>query len=196
MTMQSSGSGSGRRAVPALLALLFLLAGWGAGAAELKALRSIIQPGEEAPGFSLKDIDGGSVAFKPASGKPSLIVFWSVFCPLCRELTPTINAIAKKHRKDVATIGINLDGKRFTNAVRQFLKENAFAFPVGLDDIRNDFFIASDPYGVEKTPTAVLVDGNGNVYKTFVAEEMRDLVKNFDREFAGLKMKGVARKKK
>ena len=28
-----------------------------------------------------------------------------------------------------------------------------------LDEIRDDAFLASDPYGVSKTPTAVLVDG-------------------------------------
>ncbi len=158
-------------------------------------LRSIVTPGELAPGFTLKDLDGKNVTFKPASGKPSLLIFWSVFCPLCKELTPMTSSIASRHRKWLNVIGVNLDGKRFTNAVRAFLKENGMSFPVGLDDIRNDLFIASDPYGVEKTPTAVLVDGSGKIYRVYVAERMRELVKNFDRETEGLKPKGADRKK-
>jgi peroxiredoxin len=187
------------RAIFAAVALFLALA---SQAATVRAegdapspLRSIITPGETAPPFTLKDLDGKNIAYKPASGKPSLIVFWSVFCPLCTELTPMTNAIASRNRKTLNVIGVNLDGKRFTNAVRVFTKEKGIPFPVGLDEIRNDLFIASDPYGVEKTPTAILVDGSGKVYKAYVAEKMRELVTNFDREFAGLKVKGAARKK-
>lgn len=158
-------------------------------------LRSIITPGEKAPGFTLKDLDGKNVTFKPAAGKPTLLVFWSVFCPLCKELTPATSAIATRSRKSLDVIGVNLDGHRFKNAVRSFLKEFDMTFPVGLDDIKNDLFIASDPYGVEKTPTAVLVDGSGVVYRVYVADRMKQLIKDFDGETAGLKKKGPARKK-
>lgn len=157
-------------------------------------LRSIVTPGEKAPGFTLKDLDGKNVTFRPGSGKPTLLVFWSVFCPLCKELTPPTSAIAVRNKKHLEVIGVNLDGKRFKNSVRSFLNEYKMSFPVGLDDIRNDLFIASDPYGVEKTPTAVLVDGSGKVHKAYVAEQMRDLLDHFDREIAGLK-KGASRKK-
>ena len=131
-------------------------------------LRSIITAGEKAPGFTLKDLDGNNVTFKPGTGKPTLLVFWSVFCPLCKEVTPATTAIANRSRKSLDVIGVNLDGPRFKNAVRSFLKDNGMTFPVALDDIKNDLFIASDPYGVEKTPPAVLVDGSGLVYSTFV----------------------------
>ncbi|HEY3490723.1 MAG TPA: TlpA disulfide reductase family protein [Candidatus Deferrimicrobiaceae bacterium] len=158
-------------------------------------LRSIVTIGEAAPGFTLKDVNGRNVTFRPGSGKPTLLVFWSVFCPLCKELTPATSAIATRSRKSLDVIGVNLDGKRFTNAVKSFLKDNGMKFPVGLDDIRNDLFIASDPYGVEKTPTAVLVEGSGKVYRVYVADKMRDLIKNFDAETAGLKTKGAKGKK-
>jgi peroxiredoxin len=158
-------------------------------------LRSIIVAGEKAPGFTLKDLDGKNVTFKPGSGKPTLLVFWSVFCPLCKELTPSTSAIASRNRKTLNVVGVNLDGPRFKNAVRSFLKDNGMTFPVGLDDIRNDLFIASDPYGVEKTPTAVLVDGSGVVYRVYVADRMKELIRNFDGETAGLKKKSPARKK-
>jgi peroxiredoxin len=158
-------------------------------------LRSIINAGEKAPGFTLKDLDGKNVSFRPGSGKPALLVFWSVFCPLCKELTPATSALATRSRKSLDVIGVNLDGHRFKNAVRSFLKENGMNFPVGLDDIKNDLFIASDPYGVEKTPTAVLVDGSGIVYRVYVADRMKELIRNFDGETAGLKKKGPPRKK-
>jgi thiol-disulfide isomerase/thioredoxin len=201
MTRRAGIRGFGKAILQAVVAvaLVFGAGGISPALAEKDApspLRSIVTPGEAAPGFTLPDLDGKPVVFKPASGKPTLLIFWSVFCPLCKELTPATSEIAVRNRKTLNVIGVNLDGKRFSNSVRLFLKEYKMTFPVGLDEIRNDLFIASDPYGVEKTPTAVLVDGNGKVYRAYVAEKMRDLIRNFGAETAGLKAKGGAPRKK
>lgn len=170
--------------------LLILLRGIAPGAAhggEIAGLRSLVHPGEKASAFTLRDLNGKSVSFQPGGGKPALLVFWSAFCPLCRELTPSVNDIARRHGAAIRVIGVNLDGKRFHNAVRSFVKEYGIAFPVLLDDLRNDFFIASDPYGVEKTPTAVVVDGSGTVQTAYAAEKMRELIRDFDEVASALK---------
>lgn len=143
-------------------------------------LRSLVHPGEKAPAFSLKDIEGNTISYRPGNGKPALVVFWSVFCPMCREMMPGIDRFAARHGKAVRVIAVNLDGKRFTNAVRSWLKDTNPRFPVALDEIRNDFFVASDPYGVEKTPTVVLMDGNGVVLAAWAAEGAREFEKNAD----------------
>ncbi len=170
---------------------LFLLPPVSARAAEIDnaarpALRKLVRPGEKAPAFALDDLDGRPVAVTPGDGKPSLIVFFSAFCPLCRELAPSVREIASRPDVKIRVIGVNLDGKRFSKAVRSFVDECGFSFPVLLDDIRDDMFLASDPYGVEKTPTAVLVDGRGSVQGSYAAEKMRDLFRDFDRIAAGL----------
>lgn len=184
-----------RRGIPALLLVLFLLVpAVPAGAAEMQALRPLVHAGEKAPGFSLKDLDGKEVAFRPGTGKPALIAFWSVFCPTCKELVPEIDKSSVRHGAAVRVIGVNLDGKRFTNAIRSFLKETGLRMPVGLDDLRNDFFVASDPFGVEKTPTLVLVDGAGVVRGAWAAERIRDFLKDADAIVADLKKASPPRK--
>ena len=150
------------------------------------ALRTLIQPGETAPAFTLDDIDGRTVAVSPGGGKPSLVVFFSAFCPLCRELAPSVAGVAARSEGKVVVIGVNLDGKRFGGPVRSFVAAHGFRFPVLLDEIRDDLFVASDRYGVDKTPTAVLVDGRGRVAGSFAAERMRDLLKDFDRLVDGV----------
>lgn len=169
-------------------AAVFLLVAAGAarsaedrGEAGAAALRTLVRPGETAPAFALDDIDGRKTTFSPGGGMPSLVIFFSAFCPLCRELAPSVADIAARGEGKVRVIGVNLDGKRFAAAVRTFVASYGFRFPVLLDEIRDDLFVASDRYGVDKTPTAVLVDGRGNVSGSFAAERMRDLVKDFDR---------------
>jgi len=178
-----------------LLSLIFLVAGApGVVAAETQKLRSLVHPGEKAPGFSLKDLDGKDVTLQPGRGKAALVVFWSVFCPMCKEMMPVIDRFAERHGKTVRVVGVNLDGKRFSNAVRAWMKETSPRYPVGLDEIRDDFFIASDPYGVEKTPTAVLVDGTGLVHGAWAAEAMREFERDTDAIVEDLQKRPAARK--
>lgn len=184
----------GGRAVASVLLFIFFIAGASAvAAAETQKLRTLVHPGEEAPGFSLKDVDGKTVAFRPGRGKAALVVFWSVFCPMCREMMPGIERFAARHGKTIRVVGVNLDGKRFSNAVRAWMKETSPGFPVGLDEIRDDFFIASDPYGVEKTPTAVLIDGTGLVHGAWAAEALREFERNADAIVAELQKRPAAR---
>ncbi|MBI5904412.1 MAG: TlpA family protein disulfide reductase [Deltaproteobacteria bacterium] len=184
-----------RRRIGAVVVAASVLAAAASGVgAEMQALRPLVRSGEKAPGFSLKDIDGKDVSFRPGSGKPTLVVFWSVFCPTCKELVPEIDGYGTRRGASLRTVGVNLDGKRFSNAVRSFRKETGLRMPVGLDDLRNDFFIASDPYGVEKTPTAVLVDGAGVVRGAWTADRIREFLTNADAIVAGLKKGDSPRK--
>ncbi len=149
-------------------------------------LRALVRAGETAPAFTLQGLDGRIVSVKPGDGKPSLVVFFSAFCPLCRELAPSLEEIAAGRGRTLRVIAVNLDGKRFSNAVRSFVKEFGIGFPVLLDEIRDDMFVASDPFGVEKTPTAVLIDGRGAVRGAWAGEAMRDFVRDSDQAFAAL----------
>lgn len=183
----------------ALYALLvFFAAAAPAASAEsdpdFTALRPLVAPGETAPSFSLKTLDGKTVNFQPGRGKPSLVVFWSAFCPLCREMTPSINDIVARYGSAMRIASINLDGNRFANAVRSFVKENGIRYPVLLDSLRGDFFIASDRYGVEKTPTAVLVDASGKVHSAYAADRMKDLVSKADEILIRLNQPGSVKK--
>jgi thiol-disulfide isomerase/thioredoxin len=177
----------GRTAAWILASLLLSAAALSQAAEGVRQLRPLLRAGEKAPGFSLQDIDGGKVVFRPGRGKPSLVVFWSVFCPMCREIMPGIARFAERHGDRVQVVAVNLDGKRFRNAIRAWLKEAAPKYPVALDELRDDFFVASDPYGVEKTPTMVLVDGGGFVRATWAAEGAREFEKNADRFVEGLR---------
>lgn len=174
-------------ALGALFVVVVASATGNASGKEMKELRSLVRTGEDAPSFTLNALDGKTVSFRPGGGKPSLIVFWSAFCPLCREFTPAINDVARRLGSTIRLASINLDGKRFNNAVQSFVKENGILYPVLMDSLRGDFFVASDPYGVAKTPTAVLVDASGKVHSAYEAEDMKKLFANFDGIVSGLK---------
>lgn len=179
--------------IPAILLALVLSVPVSA-AEDMKELRPLIKIGEKAVGFTLKDLDGKTHSYKPGDGKPTLLFFFVAACPLCRELTPTMSAVHDKSSAEVRVLGVNLDGNRFKNAVKRFILDNKISFPVALDDMKGDFFVASDPYGVDRTPTAVLVDGKGVVAGVWVADQIRDLVKNADKILSDVKKVAPAKK--
>gem|GEM_PF-1927450 len=189
----SARPAAGRRLLAALLAVAAVaawspadLAARGLSAPAGSGLRPLARPGDRALGFALKDLSGRTVAFRPGGGRPALLVFWSAFCPLCRELVPVLDNLAQRHAGKISLYTVNLDGPRFSNAVASFVRETRLKGPVLLDDLRNDLFIASDPYGIQKTPTAVLVDGAGTVRGVFPADEARRLASGFERFVAEL----------
>jgi len=53
---------------------------------------TIPQIGDNAPDFTLKNIDGESVSLSDFRGKPVLLVFTSVYCVECTEQMPYIEA--------------------------------------------------------------------------------------------------------
>ncbi len=183
-----------RTAASISLALLLLVGSTPVHAVpQVKKLRALVQRGEKAPAFSLEDVDGRPVSFRPGRGRAALVVFWSVFCPMCKEMMPGINRFSERHGGTVRVVAVNLDGKRFSNAVRAWMKESTPRFPVGLDELRDDFFVASDPFGVEKTPTAILVDEAGRVRGAWAAEGIRDFERDADRIVADLQKSASAK---
>lgn len=172
---------AGSRLAGTVLAVLLVpcLARFPAAAEPPPGLRTLLRPGERAPAFTLSTLDGERLTYRPGGGA-SLVVFWSAFCPLCRELLPSLNDPIRRNGERIRALGVNLDGPRFKAAVRTFLAENDLPYPVVLDVLEGDYFVASDRFGIEKTPTALLVDGAGIVRGAYPAERIRDLLRDFD----------------
>jgi peroxiredoxin len=126
-----------------------------------------VQVGNLAPDFQLSSVDGGRVSLADLRGKPAVIVFWSAWCPLCREEAPRINALAAQYGgKGVRVLGIDIkdSAARTESGVRQF----------GIK-----YLVARDPdasvahsYQVTGTPTVIILDRKGVV--RYFANELPD----------------------
>ena len=50
------------------------------------------------------------------SEKPVLVDFWAVWCPPCRMLAPTVEAIAERYSESAAVVKLNVDDNPSTAA--------------------------------------------------------------------------------
>jgi len=125
----------------------------------------MLEPGAIAPDFAIKDTDGVLYDFKAEKGKrPTLMVFWSIFCEPCRFEMPVIQKLHDRYRDSLQVISIALDGEPLKNSITGFVKQEGFTFRVLIDELdEKEMFKVADPYGVAGTPTMYVVDRAGKV---------------------------------
>jgi len=130
--------------------------------AEMFQLRD---PGEPLPAMTLNDTEGVPHTLDPGSaGRPVLLYFWSVYCPNCKEAMPDLVELATGAAgEQVEVWGINVDGERFSNAVKVYVRDMQLPFPTVYDRLEGEYLVAADPLGVSKTPTLYLSGRDGKI---------------------------------
>lgn len=110
-----------------------------------------------------KTVEGETIR---VGGRPTALFFWSLYCQPCREEFPTIGRLREEWAaKGADVIAVNVDSPKLNDRVVKFVS----AYP-GLKCV-NDEFMAEEPnlssqFGIEETPTVVVLDGKGAVVET------------------------------
>jgi DsbE subfamily thiol:disulfide oxidoreductase len=116
-----------------------------------------IAVGQPAPDAPIERLDGdGTISVSDYRGQWVLVNFWASWCKPCEDESPAIEKFARKHRNEMAVLGINSED----NSV----DANAFIDEYGLTwDMVKDTGDRSDDYGVLGFPESFLVDPDGNL---------------------------------
>ena len=129
----------------------------------------MLDTGDQAPGFSLMQLDGGTVCFEAgAHSTPRLLVFFETDCPTCRLAIPYLNRLNRELGESSTILGISQDGDGPT---RELVEQAPIAFPVALD---RDLSVTRlyDPVAV---PTLFLIGSDGLIAKTVSGFDKRAL---------------------
>jgi len=134
-----------------------------AGGGDVPLFR-LLDTGERIPSFTLEDPAGREHRLGGPGAGPELLLYWSVFCPNCKEVMPEVAGLHREWvGRGLTTWAINVDGDRFSHAVGAYLQEADLPFPVVYDRLDGEVLVAADPLGVTKTPTLYLADARGRV---------------------------------
>jgi peroxiredoxin len=114
--------------------------------------------GNSAPDFRLAKIDGSEISLADFQGHPAVLIFWTAWCPVCKEEAPLFNALAEKYEpRGVYVLGINI--KDSVARTQDGIKDFGIRYRVARDA---DAGVARR-YRVAGTPTIVLLDRQGVV---------------------------------
>ena len=106
----------------------------------------------------LHDLNAKAVNISSYIGKPTILLFWTTWCPYCRKEIKALNQIYPQIKKEGINIfAINIGESDYT--VKKFFISNALGFSVLLDKDA----VAADKYGVVGVPTYVFMDKFGHV---------------------------------
>jgi len=117
-----------------------------------------IVPGNVAPGFSLKSLDGKEFSLNaPLERGPVVLSFFKVSCPVCKFTFPFLERLFKTYGGDGVTfLGVSQDN---VAASRDFAHDFGITFPVLIDT----GYPASNAYGLTTVPTFFLINQDGTV---------------------------------
>ena len=140
--------------------------GHGAGGHEDKepAPQGAVKVGDSVPDFPVRTLDGtvvklGELRKDERRTKSGVVVlsFWCTTCHSCRDVEHLLAKLAKDYGGQAAVIALTANADETAEGVAAFLKKNGLELPVVLDPSG----ATADLFGVRRTTTTVVVDGNG-----------------------------------
>lgn len=140
--------------------------------------RGVVQVGDEAPNFMLRDLAGNVVSLWQLRGKVVLLNFWATWCGPCRVEMPAMEQLYRTlPRGEFEILAVSTDSQGAA-VTRPFQKRMGFTFPI----LHDSEYRVGLAYGARTIPITFMVDRQGIVrQKIFGARdwdspEARDLI--------------------
>jgi peroxiredoxin len=118
-----------------------------------------LEPGNSAPAFTLKALDGKSYALGEFLDKgPVVLAFFKVSCPVCQFTFPFLQRISERYSGDgISVVAVSQDDVRST---KEFNQEFGVKFSTLIDD---NGYPVSNAYGLTTVPTVLLIGQDGRI---------------------------------
>ena len=113
----------------------------------------------QAPNFTVYDLDGNEVNLTDFFGKPIIINFWASWCGPCKMEMPDFNEAYTNYKDEIEFLMVNMtDGSRETvEKASSFITESGYIFPVYYDTE----YSAAITYSVTSLPTTYFINTEG-----------------------------------
>jgi peroxiredoxin len=120
--------------------------------------------GNQAPSFTLTDVDGKKLSLSDLSGKIVILDFWATWCAPCKASTKELEKLHEKYKeRGVVIMGISMDtGKSAAEQVKVFAGKNGLTYKMLMDDGR-----MSKDYAIRNVPAMFILDKQQKIIKIY-----------------------------
>lgn len=138
------------------LALVSLIPTSGRG--QPRDVKTPIKVGDKVPDFEVRTLDGRRVKLGELRKKSVVVLsFWCATCHSCRHVEQPLAKLAKGYNGKAIVMALDANTDDTAEVVAAFLKKNGLDLPTALDPTG----AAADLFGITKTTTTVVIDGEG-----------------------------------
>ena len=124
--------------------------------------------GADAPPVRVTSLDGKSAGLSRFyGGRPVVLEFWATWCPLCKQLEPTMQAARERHASDVNFVGVGVNPNQTADVQRRFVEKQHMTGKYVFDAEG----AAAKAFSVPHTSYVVVIDRNRRVVYTGVGGE-------------------------
>jgi len=142
-----------------------------------KDTTAITKPGDTAPLFTCKTIDGKMIDMSKMSGKVVMINFFATWCPGCNlELPELEKQIWKKYRDNPGFVLIVIGREHSERELVDFAASKTLSLPFAPDPKRDIY----NQYASKYIPRNIIIDKDGKIiYQNsgFTASELTEMEK-------------------
>ena len=125
-----------------------------------------MKPGEQAPDFKLRNLDGEYMTLASFKGKYVLLDFWGTWCGWCIKGIPDMKEYYAKYKDRIEFVGIDC------RDTEEKWKEGVAKHELPWTNLYNgdgqEIVIA---YGVQGYPTKIIIDPEGKIVEAFLGED-------------------------
>lgn len=118
---------------------------------------------DDAPDFTLVNLDGQEVSLADMKGKVVILDFWATWCGPCKASFPGMQQMVNKYKDNDKVVFLFINSwesaKDKKQSAKDFIDKNEYTFNVPMDE--KDEVVAK--YKVEGIPTKFVLDGNGKI---------------------------------
>lgn len=116
---------------------------------------------DNAPEFSLRDINKQKVSLSDYQGKVVLVNFWATWCGPCQAEMPHLQKMyVELEEQGFVVLSISADNARDASKVKPLIKRNGYTFPVLLD---TDSTVLNQYNPESVLPYNILIGRDGNI---------------------------------
>ncbi len=149
-----------------LIAALFALGTLAPSAARAQDMG--IKVGTTAPAAAVETLEGTAMQLDAMYGDmPVVLEFWATWCPLCRQLEPSMQAARTKYAGKVKFVGVGVSSNQTAEKQKAYVEKQAMSGQFVFDKDG----AATKAFSVPHTSYIVVVDKNRKVVYTGVGAE-------------------------
>ncbi len=114
--------------------------------------------GLRAPDFTLRTLDGSTVALSDLLGQPVLINYWATWCVPCKKELPILEKLFQEYKsRGLLIVSVDAIEQDTTEKLQSVITQSGMTYPTLLDD-GNQF---ADAYQAIFFPTSFFIDASG-----------------------------------